>query len=400
MRRWVRRARLAILVVPIVLGVRCGGGSDGPVPAASTSVSGRILGPDGAPAAGVSVTAWLVPPAGYAGCGGTPPATPEPVGQTTQTGPDGRYAFVTDASGAAVASVSIVPSQASPSGEYRFLPSNRSATVSYGQETGGLDFTAYPLAATLAGTVTGRSGEPLPGIAVNALHVSASVPFDFSATTAPDGSYSLRVAAGDYRVLAVAPANRFFAPPQRTVAVAGGGATDGLDFAEVPPGTITVTAASPSGPLAGFRATATSSDNVAFRADAGAGGTAVLPVPPGTYTVVPEKTCCTFQPSASTATIGAWGEDAPLSFGVTLPDRTTPYRVSGTVTDAIFGMPIAGRTVRMTGEGLDLSTVSDPSGQFSFSVPNGDYTLAVEGGATAVPVAVCRQDVSGIRLSF
>lgn len=234
MNRWVRRLILIGLLLPMTLGVRCGGGGDdAPPPPPQTAISGRILHPDGSPAARFPVTVWFQPPGGYVGCG-SPPPPQEPVARYAVTDADGRYRYASDESGLPAVEYSVVPDRASALGEFRFSPDYRAGEVSYGSEVGGIDFTAYRIIATLSGTVIDNAGVPFQGASVTVATASAASPFTFTATTGTDGVYSVAVCAGDYRITPSAYPSRAFVPAERTLSVFAEGPIGGLDFAEAP----------------------------------------------------------------------------------------------------------------------------------------------------------------------
>lgn len=135
------------------------------------SITGTLIDDTtGAPVEGASVYASRT------GAGG---------GGSSTSGPDGRYAITGLAGGEYSVSVSGMQSG------YVSLSTSRQVTVATGSETSGVDF-ALELGATIRGTVTDESGNPISQVQVCAESADFDV-FQPSTCnqTADDGSYSL-----------------------------------------------------------------------------------------------------------------------------------------------------------------------------------------------------------------
>ncbi|PSL08287.1 subtilisin family serine protease [Haloactinopolyspora alba] len=100
----------------------------------------------------------------------------------------------------------------------------------------------------------------------------------------------------------------------------------------------------------------------------------------GSYAV----TVSAFGYETTTTTVEIVAEET-ATHDVTL-ETATSFPVSGTVTDAVSGEPVAGATVTVDGTSIAPAT-TDATGAYTFdSVPAGSYTVTADGGRCSVPV--------------
>ena len=112
-------------------------------------------------------------------------------------------------------------------------------------------------------------------------------------------------------------------------------------------------------------------DNGGYSTTTDANGDYELFVEEGEYTITVTKTG--FQSMIKTASVS--GDDVTLDFE--LVERTNPaemeYELSGTVLDSETDVGIPGALVEIRSEGLSI--MSDSSGEFTFTLTNGSYTI-------------------------
>ena len=255
-----------------------------------------------------------------------------------------------------------------PPGSYQlavdgYLP-RPAQTVTVAPAATGLAVITAP-GATLTGTVTGPGG-PVSGAAVSVTDAQGVR----SDSTAADGTYTITgLAAGSVSVFVTAPG---LVPASGSVTVSTSAPTTD-NFALVAGSAVTGSVLAPGGgPPTG----------AAVVAEPSAGGS------PIDGTMGQDGSTFTFSLAAGTYTIVATGTDgAPASQSVTVDGTNpagpytltlaTPGTVSGTVTDAFSGAPIAGVTVGSDAAGAVGDTATtDSSGNYQLTnLPAGAQDL-------------------------
>src|SRR6185369_8244093 len=187
-----------------------------------------------------------------------------------------------------------------------------------------------------------------------------------TATTASDGTYSFTgVNNGVYQVTAT-KTGHVITPAALSLTVTNGNVTD-KDFTATPATyTISGTITSGGAPLSGVSVTLPGTGIGAVTTDTN--GTYSLTVTAGDYTVTPSLAGYVFTPAnlaASVTTANVTGKD----FAAT----PASYTISGKVTSG--GAALLCATVALTGSGT-ATTTTDATGNYSFSVNNGTYTVA------------------------
>ena len=234
-----------------------------------------------------------------------------------------------------------------------YASSSQSVTVSAGNTTSQ----NFALNAAL-GSITGQVSDASTGLAIAGATVSYS---GGSSTANSAGQYSLaNVAAGTYALTASASG---YAIQNQSVTVAAGG-TATQNFTLTPnPGTISgiVADAVTNAPLSGVAVT-----YVAGSTTSNAQGRYTFSnVAQGTFTLTASTP--NYGSQSQTATVGA-GASVTQNFGL----APNPATISGTVTDATSGQPIAGATVSYSGG----STSTNAQGQYTVTnVGEGSYAV-------------------------
>ncbi len=247
-------------------------------------------------------------------------------------------------------------------------------------------------AATITGTVTAAGGAPLPSMTIAVYGISGLQVA--TATSNAQGSYSVSVPAGTYRLLAFDPmgvyatsfyngASCFETSLELTLT---NDASFTANFILIRAGRITgvVQAASSEEPLAQMTVAAYNEDGSRRGlVTTGAGGGYTIVLPPGNYRVVAYDDTAVYAvqffrdrsdfesadivPVTSGATSGAVDFKLPRS-----------ARASGSVSEALTGIPLGGITIAAYDSfGRVLaSTTTSPQGGFSFAVPPVPFRLA------------------------
>jgi len=235
------------------------------------------------------------------------------------------------------------------------------------------------------GTITGQVTDAEDGSAIYGAQVSDGTR---TATTDASGEYTVAdVPAGDYEVTA---SKEGYETSSLTVTVlTGNSAVANLSLTEVIlPGSITgsVTGAEDGSPIAG----ATVTDGTGTTTTDASGKYTIADVPAGSYEVTASKEG--YHSSSLTVTV-LTGNSAVANLSLT--EVIVPGSITGSVTDAEDGSPIAGATVT---DGTGTAT-TDASGKYTIAdVPAGSYevtaskegyvnvtlTAAVVAGETAV----------------
>jgi len=244
-------------------------------------------------------------------------------------------------------------------------------------------FTLAANAASISGTVTGDTGQPLGGMSVDVYTAAGSL--QQSSSTSNNGTYSLTVPNGSYRILAYDAAGifatSFYADAESfetsaTLAVSQN--LTGINFRLARAGyatghvsaapNMTVAAYNLSGTRRGF----TNTDS---------GGNFVLPLPPGDYKIAAYDAALayatTFYPNAASfdaAGVIAIASTESVSVDIVLP---VAAKVSGTITDRTTHAPLG--SMRVTAYAADGSVAGRGT-----TATDGRYALASRPGALRV----------------
>jgi Tol biopolymer transport system component len=201
--------------------------------------------------------------------------------------------------GLAFGGYSLPPVRPTPDGVYR------NVQVRSGETTAVGDFVLEPEPGTVTGTVTDvNTGNPIPNARVTAV---AGATTRADVTTDANGVYTFTVPAGEYVVTAVAPG---YAPESQTLTVPANTTTT-LDFrlALLPPGSASGRIVRRFGgapePGVTVRLRFGNTDVVPPVLTDANGNYSFTNVPPGEYTVIPEKTGFTFIPNQRTITVNS-----------------------------------------------------------------------------------------------
>jgi hypothetical protein len=333
-------------------------------PAPASNISGNIQSANGAPLGGVSVQ--LV---------GTN------TDFTTTTDSSGNYTF-----------------QGIPNGNYEvtptfagmtFDPESQSVTVNGADVTANfVEAVTTPSTYSISGSVSGGAGASIQLTGPNgSSSTNADASGNYALTGIPDGTYTVTPTLS----------GSTFTPASRSVTV-NGADVPGVNFVGTvtPPatysvsGNVSVTGAGVSVVLSG------SNGNLSATTDA-SGNFIFSGVQNGTYTVTPSSTGKTFSPVNRSIAVNGANVTGVNFVGTVTPPAT--YSISGNV--SVTG---AGVTVQLSG-GTSLSTVTDASGNYSFSgVQNGTYTVTPSSsGKTFSPtsrsVTVNGANVTGINFA-
>jgi len=315
------------LLLTLTVTVNCGGGG-GDSGSNVTTISGRVVNPDGQGVSGVTIVAWGIP-GGVSGCTDT-------VTRSTVTAADGSFIFseavVTSGSGTANIRA-FFPQGDSRQFSQLIFPDSMTMQISTGRSYGGITFVAYPLY-TVQGTI--RDGA---GIGLSGLTLSLSGATSQTTTSGANGAYSFsRVLAGLNTITPTMPSFTF--SPQQIALVVAADST-GNDFVGtyIPhnlSGTVTVGGS----PLSGATVTISGPMNAMTTAD-NSGVYSFIALPRGSYTVA----------------LNAVGYD-PQSYMVTMEDRDQVQDFSAVpLSNSIFG-----RITGPNGQGLPSATVTATGG--------------------------------------
>jgi len=266
----------------------------------------------------------------------------------TSTDSDGEYAFT----GLSDGDYTVTPSQAGET----FDPASIPVTIS-GADSTGNDFIVVPEDTyVISGQVT-INGEGYGGVTVALTGDAAD-----SDVTDTSGNYSFPgLADGSYTVTPTL-AGQTFDPEDYAVTVSGANVTD-RDF-EIENYTISGTVTLGDEGYEGVTITLSGDSSFATTTDA-SGNYAFEGVLNGSYTVTPTLTGQTFDPADYAVTVS----------GADVADRDfemNAYTISGTVTLGDEGYE--GVTITLSGDADDTDT-TDASGNYSFPVVNGSYTV-------------------------
>jgi hypothetical protein len=211
----------------------------------------------------------------------------------------------------------------------------------------------YSPAFTITGTITGAGGAGAT--------LSLSGPVTASTTADASGNYTFAaVTSGNYTVTPI-KAGFVFAPTSQNVTVNGSNTTVPVFAASVQTFTITgtITGAGGNGATVSLTgaATATTTANAS-------GAYTFSGIANGSYTVTPTKVGFLYTPTSQAVTVS--GANASANFGSSVQTFT--------ITGTISGSGGNGATVSLSGAAT-ATTTANASGVYSFSVPNGSYTV-------------------------
>jgi hypothetical protein len=260
---------------------------------------------------------------------------------STTADASGSYSF----SGVTNGNYTVTPTKTG----FVFAPTSQGVTVA-GSNIIVPVFTATAQTFTISGTISGVGGNgatvSLSGAATATTTANASGVYTFSGVT--NGAYTVTPTKAGF----------LYTPTSQAVTVSGANATANFS-SSVQTFTITGTISGSGGNGAtvslGGAATATTTANTS--------GVYSFSVPNGSFTVTPTKAGFVFTPASSAVTVN--GANATANFG-----STQVFTISGTIS----GPGGSGATVNLTGAATATVT-ANASGLYSFSVPNGSYTV-------------------------
>ncbi len=258
---------------------------------------------------------------------------------TVTANASGVYAFANVANG----SYTVTPTNAG----YNFTPANQAVTVSGANATANFSSAAqtYTLSGTISGAGSSGATVTLSGAA------SATV------TTNSSGVYAFaKVANGSYTVTP-SKAGFTFTPVNQAVVVSGANKTANFNSAAVY--TLSGTISGAGGPGATVNLTGSATGSVT----ATSSGAYTFTVKSGSYTVTPQKAGYVFTPASQAVTVSGANKTANFSSAVI-------YTISGTIS----GTGGSRAMVNLTGSATATATAST-AGTYSFTVPNGSYTI-------------------------
>jgi uncharacterized protein (DUF2141 family) len=316
--------RLLCLLSLIFAVAACGSSSTPPPPPTTFTVSGTVTG-----AASVSVAL-------------TGAAT-----ASTTTDGSGNYSFA----GLANGSYTVTPTKAG----YTFTPASRSVTVASGNQA-AQNFTAAQATYTVTGSITGATSVLVnltQGASGSGTTTDGSGNFSF---TVPNGTYTLEPVLAGYT----------FAPLSRIVVVNGANVAGNSFVATAVTGTTWSIGVQLSGAvLQGVTLTLTQGVTTLGTAASDASGSHIFSgLANGTYVVTPTLAGYSFSPASRTVVVSG-ADPASQAFVAT----AIAYTVSGHVSGA------SGVTVTVTAAAAPPPATTDGSGNYSFSLPNGSYTI-------------------------
>ncbi|HEV3344423.1 MAG TPA: carboxypeptidase regulatory-like domain-containing protein [Pirellulales bacterium] len=302
-----------------------------------------VLAPGGAPAVGVTVS-----------------AASDTGGITATTTTDGNGRYVIDALPADTYDVT------AGGGPYTF-DTISGLTLSAGQTQGNVEL-VLANGGTISGTVTGPGGL-VAGAAVSAIGADGN---GFSAVSGSDGTFTIAGLSGQvYTVGATAPG--LVAADIDNVSLTAGGTVTGVHLTLTRAGSLSgqLTSSVDGSPAPSVVLTFQSGVNK-FTAVSDTGGkVSVSNLPPGTYTITTADS--TAMTTSTTATVSA---GVVTSFTLVV---APPGQVSGTVTNATTGKPLANVVVYAANAGgLIASTVADSNGAYQLTgFDAGTYQIVV-----------------------
>lgn len=307
----------------------------------------------GLPVAGVIVTANPVP----APAAGTPAIT-------AVTDANGNYAIAVPAGSYTITATAL---------GFATTTTATATVVTAGANAAPANVT---LTAGANGTVTGVITDPVTGLPVVGATVTLT-PGGFTGITDATGAYSIQAPAGTYTVSATALG--FTAVPGTAIVAAGGAVAVNVTVTAAANGILTGQVIDGATGLPAVGVTVTANPG-GFTAVTGATGSFSLAVPPGTYTVT--TTVLGFG-NVTTATPVTVAAGATVPAGTTTITPAPNGTITGTVTDPVTGLPVAGVTV--TADPGGFTGVSNAAGVFTITVPAGTFTVTSAATAAGSP---------------
>ena len=329
-------------------GFKAGGG--GAAPAPTYSVSGTITDWEGNPLQGVLLTLT----------GGYVDTSAADGTFTIPLVPAGAYTLTPTKSGVV------------------FNPTSKAVNVVAANVT-GQDFQEQVW--VVDGTVTDWQAAAMSGVLISVTGDKTS-----SDTTVGDGTYGLALPDGTYTLTPTKSGIAF--NPTSTVVVVSGASQLGKDFAEQTYAVSgTIYDSDGTTPLTGVLVSITGdkTDSVTT----GAPGTYSFDLPNGSYTVTPTKAGRTFTPSSRAAVVS--GSAVAVD---DIDAEALTYTLSGEILNS-SGTGVDGITVVLSGDDSD-STVTAGGGLYSFTLPDGSYTVTPTNAANRlVQPASAAKTISG-----
>ncbi len=258
---------------------------------------------------------------------------------TVTANSSGVYTFAPVPNG----SYSVAPTNST----YVFTPASQAVTVSGANASA--NFSSAVPTFTISGTISGAGGSgatvTLSGAASATVIASASGVFTFPAV--PNGSYTVTPTQTGFA----------FSPVSQAVVVSGANKTANFTATAVYTITGTLSGAGASGATVRLTGSATGSVITS------SAGTYSFTVPNGSYTVTPTSTGFAYTPVSQAVTVSGANKTANFT-------SVAVYTITGTIS----GPGASGATVKLTGSATATAT-ANTSGTFSFTVPNGSYTV-------------------------
>ena len=264
-----------------------------------------------------------------------------PIAGSTTADASGNYTFGAVTNG----SYTVTPTNSG----FVFAPISQNVTVA-GSNVTVPAFTATVQTFTIIGTIGGPGANGatinLTGAATATTTANASGVFTFSGL--PNGSFAVTPTLSGF----------FYTPASQAVTINGANAIANFSSA-VQTYTISGTISGTGGNGATVTLTGTSTASTT----ANASGAYSFTVPNGSYTVKPTKAGFVFTPASLAVTVS--GANANANFS-----SVQTFTISGTIS----GTGGSGATVSLTGAAT-ATTTANASGVYSFTVPNGSYTV-------------------------
>jgi hypothetical protein len=257
---------------------------------------------------------------------------------TTTANASGVFTF----SGLANGSYTVTPTLSG----FFYIPASQTVAISGANATANFASTAQTY--TITGTISGTGG--------NGAKVSLTGAATATTTASASGVYSFTVTNGSYTVT---PNKTGFVFTPTNTAVTVSGANKTANFSSAATFTISGTISG----TGGNGATVSLTGAATAATTASASGVYSFTVPNGTYTVTPSKTGFVFTPASAAVTVNGANKTANFSSAAT-------FTISGTIS----GTGGNGATVSLTGAAT-ATTTANASGVYSFTVPNGTYTV-------------------------
>jgi len=251
--------------------------------------------------------------------------------------------------------------------------------VTVGQTTSDKNFDLQ-LSGGISGRVTDAvDSTPVINTMVVAYSVGGGGTYGWSALTDSDGKYLLatNLATGSYNVTVMLPEGHV---TQSSVqAVTAGAEVKNVNFALARSGIISGRITSPNGvPLKDVTVNAVSGSNYGYATTNATGYYRVSSgLGSGTYTVMAIATGGGMAFNQTTVSVTAGQETSSVDLQLTITPPPPSGIITGKVTDASKGNPIANATVSATGQGGSGSAKTDSNGDYTISsgLGNGTYTV-------------------------